>query len=240
MSLDSLKERGRAVDPALFDTSVRAGNGEDLALICYTSGTTGFPKGAMLSFRNLLTMALSLNEVDQRRESDEFVSFLPLAWIGEQMMSIATALAVGFTVNFPEEPETSAENIREIGPHVLFGPPRFWENLTSMVQVKIMDTTRFKRFMYQRWMPVGYRLAEMRFEGRRPSTLWRFLYFLAWIFLFRALKDRLMWLLPPSTVRTDHVIDGVVQPKAAKVLPHLVITAPQRVRHESDDETAAL
>ena len=191
MSLDSLKERGRAVDPALFDVSVRAGNGEDLALICYTSGTTGFPKGAMLSFRNLLTMALSLNEVDQRRESDEFVSFLPLAWIGEQMMSIATALAVGFTVNFPEEPETSAENIREIGPHVLFGPPRFWENLTSMVQVKIMDTTRFKRFMYQRWMPVGYKLAELRFEGRAPSSGWRFLYWLGWVFLFRALKDRL-------------------------------------------------
>ena len=81
MSLDSLKERGRALDPAMFDASVRAGNGEDLALICYTSGTTGFPKGAMLSYRNLLTMALSLNEVDQRRESDEFVSFLPLAWI---------------------------------------------------------------------------------------------------------------------------------------------------------------
>ena len=191
MSLDSLKERGRAVDPALFDTSVRAGNGEDLALNCYTSGTTGFPKGAMLSFRNLLTMALSLNEVDQRRESDEFVSFLPLAWIGEQMMSIATALAVGFRVNFPEEPETSAENIREIGPHVLFGPPRFWENLTSMVQVKIMDTTRFKRFMYQRWMPVGYKLAELRFEGRAPSSGWRFLYWLGWVFLFRALKDRL-------------------------------------------------
>jgi len=191
MSLDSLKERGRTLDPARFDASVGAGSGEDLALICYTSGTTGFPKGAMLSFRNLLTMALSLNEVDQRRESDEFVSFLPLAWIGEQMMSIATALAVGFTVNFPEEPETSAENIREIGPHVLFGPPRFWENLTSMVQVKIMDTTRFKRFMYQRWMPVGYKLAELRFEGRTPSSGWRFLYWLGRVFLFRALKDRL-------------------------------------------------
>ncbi|MCA1825494.1 MAG: AMP-binding protein [Myxococcales bacterium] len=191
ISLDGVRERGRAVDPAIFDASVAAGSGEDLALICYTSGTTGFPKGAMLSFRNLLTMALSLNEVDARRQSDEFVSFLPLAWIGEQMMSIATALAIGFTVNFPEEPETAAENIREIGPHVLFGPPRFWENLVSMVQVKIMDTTRFKRFMYERWMPVGYKLAEMRFEGRQPSSGWRLLYWLGWIFLFRALKDRL-------------------------------------------------
>ena len=191
MSLEAVRARGRALDPALFEASVARGNGEDLALICYTSGTTGFPKGAMLSYRNLLTMALALHQVDPRRADDEFVSFLPLAWIGEQMMSIATALAIGFTVNFPEEPETAAENIREIGPHILFGPPRFWENLTSMVQVKIMDTSPFKRFMYQRWMPVGYKLAELRFEGRTPSLKWRLLYWLGWFFLFRALKDRL-------------------------------------------------
>jgi long-chain acyl-CoA synthetase len=190
-SLSSVRELGRALDPALFESNVAAGSGEDLAIICYTSGTTGFPKGAMLSYRNLLTMALSLHEVDPRSESDEFVSFLPLAWIGEQMMSIATALAIGFTVNFPEEPETAAENIREIGPHILFGPPRFWENLTSMVQVKIMDTTAFKRFIYQRFMPVGTRLAELRFEGKKPSPGWRLLYWLGWLFLFRALKDRL-------------------------------------------------
>jgi long-chain acyl-CoA synthetase len=190
-SLSSVREQGRALDPALFESNVAAGSGEDLAIICYTSGTTGFPKGAMLSYRNLLTMALSLHEVDPRSESDEFVSFLPLAWIGEQMMSIATALAIGFTVNFPEEPETAAENIREIGPHILFGPPRFWENLTSMVQVKIMDTTAFKRFIYQRFMPVGTRLAELRFEGKKPSPGWRLLYWLGWLFLFRALKDRL-------------------------------------------------
>ena len=190
-SLESVRAAGRAMDPATFASNVAAGGGEDLAVICYTSGTTGFPKGAMLSYRNLLSMALALHQVDPRRESDEFVSFLPLAWIGEQMMSIATALAICFTINFPEEPQTAAENIREIGPHILFGPPRFWENLTSMVQVKIMDTTRFKRFMYQRWMPVGYKLAALRFEGKTPSAGWRFLHWLGWIFLFRALKDRL-------------------------------------------------
>jgi long-chain acyl-CoA synthetase len=191
MSLESVKERGRKLDPALFEANVAAGGGEDLALICYTSGTTGFPKGAMLSYRNLLTMALALHEVDPRRPSDEFVSFLPLAWIGEQMMSIATALAIGFVVNFPEEPETAAENIREIGPHILFGPPRFWENLTSMVQVKIMDTTPFKRFMYRRFMPVGHKLAQLRFEGALVPWHWRVLSWFAWLFLFRALKDRL-------------------------------------------------
>jgi long-chain acyl-CoA synthetase len=136
-------------------------------------------------------MALSLHEVDPRRADDEFVSFLPLAWIGEQMMSVATALAIGFAVNFPEEPETAQENIREIGPHLLFGPPRFWENLTSAVQVKVMDTTPFKRFAYERLMPIGYRYSQAKLEGRAPSLLLRAGYALGWLLLFRALKDRL-------------------------------------------------
>jgi long-chain acyl-CoA synthetase len=191
MSFESVQERGRKISPETWSESVARGQGGDLAMICYTSGTTGFPKGAMLSYGNLLTMALSLAEVDERFPDDEFVSFLPLAWIGEQMMSVATALSFGFTINFPEEPETSAENIREIGPHILFGPPRFWENLTSTVQVKIMDTAPFKRFMYERLMPIGYRLAEMRFNRQNPSFLWRSLYAMAWVLLFRALKDRL-------------------------------------------------
>jgi long-chain acyl-CoA synthetase len=193
-SFARVQARGRerhAADPSLWAKEIGKGSAEDLAIICYTSGTTGFPKGAMLSFRNLLTMALSLHEVDPRRRGDEFVSFLPLAWIGEQMMSVATALAIGFAINFPEEPETAQENIREIGPDLLFGPPRFWENLTSAVQVKVMDTTPFKRFVYERMMPVGYRYSQARLEGRTPSLLLSARYALGWLLLFRALKDRL-------------------------------------------------
>jgi len=171
MSFEAVEKRGREMDPALFEANVARGAGGDLAMICYTSGTTGSPKGAMLSFSNLLTMALSLHQVDPRRERDEFVSFLPLAWIGEQMMSVAAALAIGFTVNFPEEPETALHDIREIGPHVLFAPPRIWEGLNSQVQVKIMDTTPFKRFLFERLMPLGGPLAE-------------------WL-LYRPLRDRL-------------------------------------------------
>jgi long-chain acyl-CoA synthetase len=136
-------------------------------------------------------MALSLDEVDPKRRDDEFVSFLPLAWIGEQMMSLSSALAVGFTVNFPEQPETVMENIREIGPHVMFAPPRIWENLTSTVQVKIMDTTPFKRFMYERWMPVGRKVADLRFQKKPVPVGLALLHKLGHWALFRALKDRL-------------------------------------------------
>src|SRR5438552_6104555 len=172
ISFEEVEKRGRALGrekPGLFAESVARGKGSDLAMICYTSGTTGQPKGAMLSFEDLLAMALSLHQVDPRKADDEFVSFLPLAWIGEQMMSVATALAIAFTVNFPEEPETALHDIREIGPHVLFAPPRIWEGLNSTVQVKIMDTTPIKRVLYERLMPVGYKVADLRPErGRVP------------------------------------------------------------------------
>ncbi len=189
-----VQERGRKLadeQPGLWEANVARGQVGDLAIISYTSGTTGFPKGAMLSFRNLLGMAMNLHQVDEKRPSDEFVSFLPLAWIGEQMMSLSTALAVGFTVNFPEETETTAENIREIGPHVMFAPPRFWESMTSTVQVKIMDTTPFKRFMFNLCMPIGRKVADLHFEKKPVPLHLRVLYQLAYWGLFRALRDRL-------------------------------------------------
>ncbi len=194
LSFEAVEERGRelaARKPDLWLELVRAGQADDLATISYTSGTTGFPKGAMLSFSNLLGMALNLLDVDPKRPDDEFVSFLPLAWIGEQMMSLSSALAVGFTVNFPEAPETVADDTREIGPHVMFAPPRYWENVASTVQVKIMDTTPFKRFMYERLLPVGRRVADLRFQKKPVPLAWRVLYRLAHWGLFRALKDRL-------------------------------------------------
>jgi long-chain acyl-CoA synthetase len=194
LSFSEVEVRGRQLhqeQPRLYEENVARGHGGDLAMICYTSGTTGQPKGAMLSFANLLTMALSLHQVDPRKQSDEFVSFLPLAWIGEQMMSVATALAIGFTINFPEEPETSLHDIREVGPHVLFAPPRIWEGLNSTVQVKIMDTTPLKRFVYERLLPIGYKVADLRLETGRVPLSWRALYAVADLLVFRPLKDRL-------------------------------------------------
>ncbi len=194
LPFEAVEEKGRALareQPALFEENVRRTSPEDAAIICYTSGTTGNPKGAMLTFRNLLSMALSLDEVDPKRPDDEFVSFLPLAWIGEQMMSLSASLARGFTVNFPEEPDTVTENIREIGPDVMFAPPRVWESLVSTVQVRIMDTTPFKRFMFERCMPIGKQVADLRFEKKPVPLRLRLAWFLADWLLFRALKDRL-------------------------------------------------
>jgi len=178
-------------DPGLFAKNVAASKYEDLAFICYTSGTTGFPKGAMLSFRNFLSMAANLMEVDNKFEKDEFVSFLPLAWIGEQMMCLSSALLTGFTVNFPEKPETVQENIREIGPTIMFSPPRIWENMTSTVQVKVMDASALKRRMYNWALPVGYAYSDAVFRKEAIPPLLRLKQKLSYALVFRALKDRL-------------------------------------------------
>ncbi|MEW6487276.1 MAG: long-chain fatty acid--CoA ligase [Thermodesulfobacteriota bacterium] len=189
-----VEEKGRQYEkdhPALFDQLVDATRTDEPAQICTTSGTTGNPKLAVLSHRNMISMAANLGEVDPKRETDEFVSFLPLPWIGEQMMGVASALLFGFTVNFPESPETATDNIREIGPHVLFSPPRVWENLAATVQVKIMDASWLKQFLYNRFLPVGYEWADLKFQKKQPSLAQKLRYALGYLLVFRALKDRL-------------------------------------------------
>lgn len=190
MSFTAVCDLGRA-EAHLFATWAAAVAPDAPCLIATTSGTTGKPKLAMLSHKNLLAMAANLGAADPKRASDEFVSFLPLAWMGEQMMSVASALLYGFTVNFPEEVDTVEENIREIGPHVIFSPPRVWENMAAKVRVKIMETTPLKRLLFGLLMPVGERYAAARFEGRKPGALLALAYVFARVGLFRALKDRL-------------------------------------------------
>jgi long-chain acyl-CoA synthetase len=194
IGLKEVMEKGRELDqqePDLFEKIVSQGKAGDVALLFYTSGTTALPKGALLSHYNLLTMGQNMMRVDPCTPEDDFVSFLPFAWIGEQMMSISCGLQVGFTINFPEEPETAQENIREIGPHVMFAPPRMYEQMTRTVQVKHLDSTWLKRTFFNTAMKIGYRVADLKFNKKPIPLVWKLLDGLAHGLVLKKLRDHL-------------------------------------------------
>ncbi len=194
LSLKNLVEMGKQLDkdqPDLFEKLINRGTGKDVALLFYTSGTTSLPKGALLSHNNMLTMGRHLMDVDPCKDTDDYVSYLPFAWIGEQMMSISCGLQIGYTINFPEEPETARENIREIGPHVMFAPPRMYEQMTREVQVKYLDSSWTKRKFYEFSQKVGYHVADLKFDKKPIPWYWRFLEWIAYITVQRKLKDHL-------------------------------------------------
>ncbi len=189
--VEALGDRAQRRSPAEFDRRLAALRPGDTALLCTTSGTTSIPKLAMLSHENLLAMAAQLRSVDAMNPGDEFVSFLPLAWIGEQMVAVASGLLAGFTVNFPEEAATARRDMREIGPAFLMSPPRIWENMVSDVQVMAGDTTRLKRWVYRWAMKQGAATAEARFQGRRVGLAGRLGHRLADWMVFHPIRDQL-------------------------------------------------
>ncbi|MFO7600499.1 MAG: AMP-binding protein, partial [Candidatus Desulfacyla sp.] len=113
--------------PNLFEEMWRKVTPDDVGMINYTSGTTGLPKGSMITQKNMYCVAHAQDSVDAADSSFEYISFLPFPWIGEQEFGVYWSLYKAFTVNFPEKVETVQENIREIGPYIMLAPPRIWE-----------------------------------------------------------------------------------------------------------------
>jgi len=204
-SLEEVERLGReahARHPGHYDELLARGAPDDVALLAYTSGTTGTPKAAMLTHRNLLAEAAGVTEVDRVRDTDDIVSFLPFSWVGEQLLSVAIALHAGATVSFPEAPATVREDLREIGPHVVIGPPRFWEAMCSEYQVKIADSGRLKAAAARVALGIGMRVVERRLRRQRVGPGLRLLAALAHVVTFRALLDRL------GLARVHHAYTG--------------------------------
>jgi long-chain acyl-CoA synthetase len=176
-------------EPGLFDKMIDQCTPDDVGMINYTSGTTGFPKGCMITQKNMFSVARAQDSVDAASDTFEYVSFLPFPWIGEQEFGVYWALYKAFTVNFPEKPETVQENIREIGPHIMLAPPRIWEKICSDIQVKIQDAVWIKRLVYRVFLPVGYKMAGFRLENRRAPFYLRALNWIAYFGLFRPVKN---------------------------------------------------
>lgn len=192
LEFNEVLEMGRSYQseqPDLFSEEVDKGSADDVAILSYTSGTTGNPKGTMLTYRNLIDMAKNLSAIDPLTDKDEYVSFLPLAWIGEQMMTLAMGLYNGMTINFPEEPATVLEDLREIGPQVMFSPPRIYEDMVSRFQVRVQDSGWLKRKIYNWCKPIGEKVAKAHFENTPVSTGTKILYKIADYLMFSAIRD---------------------------------------------------
>ncbi len=191
-----VQELGRVhekTSPELFEKGVERTKGSDYAVFCYTSATTStYPKGAMLTY-DYMRSGLDRGSVcDAAYETDEYLSFSPGAWITEQALGIGWWLRKSMTVNFPEEPETVQENLREIGGSYLLFGSRQWENLRSIVQVKINDSGILRRLLYNLFFPVGYKVASYGLEKwQKPPIFWRLLYRVADVVIFRPIRDHL-------------------------------------------------
>jgi len=176
--------------PNLFEEMVAQGNGDDLAILCYTSGTTGLPKGTMIKHKTLILWIKEMIEADPVYVTDNNVSFSLPGWIVEQMFGLGYMLYCGETMNFPEEQETVQADMREIGPSTLLYPSRLWEALNSEIQIKITDSSGIKKFVYNLFIPVGYRVSDFQYEQKTPNIFWKALHGVAHLLLFRPLLCR--------------------------------------------------
>jgi len=177
--------------PGLFEENVEKGQGDDIAMIYYTSGTTGLPKGAKITHQALISTATGFVNRYPIGERDDLISNFPAAWVGDSYFATIPHLLTGARLNFPEEPETINEDTREVGPHFVIYGPRQWESIVSDIQVKMIDAHPLKRFVYNLFMPVGYKIADILFQNKKPGLFLRIICQFAYVFLFRPLKDKL-------------------------------------------------
>jgi long-chain acyl-CoA synthetase len=173
--MDAVLAAGRkrlADDPGLAPELAARAQPDDGAVLIHSSGTTGTPKGILLRHKCVLAAIRNAVATDYVVEGENFMAYLPLAWVGDWMNSLATSIAMRCTVNIPERPDTVLRNIREVAPNVYFASPRSWDSMLGSVQVGIAESTPLKRWLFKYFMDLAVEIERGRIAGRRPD-LWR-------------------------------------------------------------------
>lgn len=194
IAFTDVQEMGRKFakeNPDYFMDEVNKGQPDDLSIIAYTSGTTGDPKGVMLTHRNIVTTAKNAVETEGLREDEEVMAYLPMAWIGDHIFSYCETFVAGFTVNCPEDTSTVMHDMREIGPTYLFAPPRIWENILTQVMIKMEDAAWIKQKVFHFFLNVASRVEKLRMAHKPVPFGQKILYQLGKFFVYGPLVDNL-------------------------------------------------
>jgi long-chain acyl-CoA synthetase len=212
LSYDEALERGRkrlAEQPTFVSDQVAKGRGDDDAIMLYTSGTTGRPKGAVLSYDNLVWAAKAGAEFDGLKAGDELLSYLPMAWVGDHLFSYAQGYVVGLVVNCPESASTVMTDLREIGPTYYFAPPRVLENLITQVMIRMEDAGILKRKLFHAFMAHARKVGPELIDGRPVGLVDRLLHRLGDLIVYGPLKNT----LGMSRVRVAYTAGEAVGPE---------------------------
>ena len=226
LSLARLQELGSAWDaahPGQFDAAVDAGSGGDAAIILYTSGTTGKPKGVVQTHAALIAAGSGGVGFDHLTDREDILSYLPMAWVGDCLFSLAQALVAGFTVNCPESGDTVLTDLREIGPTCYFAPPRVFENMLTSVMIRMEDAGAIKRRMFDHFMTVARRSGAALLDGKPVGAADRLQYALGRVLVYGPLKN----VLGLTRVRVAYTAGAAIGPDLFKFYRSIGINLKQ-------------
>jgi long-chain acyl-CoA synthetase len=193
-SYQEVQEAGRKFGvehPGYFEAEVDKGKADDVAIVCYTSGTTGHPKGAMITHANAIGVAEIFCREERVGSEDTCLAYLPMAWAGDAVYTLFASLVAGFCSNCPESPETVQRDLRELGPTTVLAPPRIWENMLTAIQVRAADATPLKRRTFNYFRSVAERAEILRSDGKPVPTGLRLATALGEFFVYGPVRDQL-------------------------------------------------
>lgn len=210
-SVDAVQARGRdwhAAQPQWFDAQIDRGHTDDVAVMLYTSGTTGRPKGVCQTHAAFLAAARGSCQFDGLESTDSMLSYLPMAWVGDHLFSFAQHLYAGFTIHCPESSDTVMTDLREIGPTLYFAPPRVFEGLLTQVMIRMEDASAIKRWMFDTFMGVAKRVGADLLSGNPVGVFDRIAYALGSVLVYGPLRN----VLGLSRIRIAYTAGAAIGP----------------------------
>ena len=226
ISVDELMALGSQHDqahPQLFDDSVAQVQSDDVAVILYTSGTTGRPKGVCQTHASFIGSAEGGVLTDGLTGKDNVLSYLPPAWVGDFLFSLAQWLVAGFTINCPESSETVSIDMREIGPTYYFAPPRVFEGMLTSVSIRMEDAAKFKQWMHRRFMAVAGRVGSDILDGKPVGGADRLRYALGNFLVYGPLKNA----MGLSRIRVAYTAGAAIGPELFKFFRSIGVNLKQ-------------